>query len=138
MRLRKLWIWTGEEHMFYQFLCAGKVLHVCSGHSQFGDVRIDRFTNCCDIRGDYRHLPIKDKSFDTVICDPPWAKSERFDKGIINWLSELKRVARQRMVIIHTTIFHLPGWKLVDAYAVQSKGLLWKVVQVHEPTRSHW
>ena len=119
--------------MFYQSLCVGSVLHVCSGYSQLGSVRVDRYTDCCDIRADYRHLPFKDKTFDTVICDPPWAKTEQLDKGIISWLSELERVARQRLLIIHITMFNLPGWKIKDAYAVQSKGLLWKVVQVHEP-----
>lgn len=129
---RRLWIWEAEEHRLYQTLCVGSVLHVCCGHSLFGDVRVDRYTNSVDVHADYRWLPFKDKSFDSVICDPPWAKSERLDAGIIGWLRELDRVTRHRIVIIHTTMFQLPGWKLIDAYCVRAKGLLWKVVQVHE------
>lgn len=120
--------------MFYQSHCIGSVLHVCNGTSPFGDLRIDRYSNSTDIRADYRHLPIKDNSFDTVICDPYWGKSERVDKGLIDWLSELRRVAKQRIIIIHNSLFVLPKWKLVDAYAVKARGYwFWKVVQIHEP-----
>jgi hypothetical protein len=131
MRFRELWKWTKGEENFYSKLCIGRVLHVCSGKSSFGDVRVDRYEKC-DVRADYRYLPFKDNSFDTVICDPVWGKSERLDSGIMQWLSELRRVARKRIVIVHNTIFSIRGCVLVNVYAVKVRGLLWKVVQVHD------
>lgn len=76
MRFRRLWVWTGEEYMFYQSKCVGSVLHVCSGRSEFGDVKVDRYQKA-DVKADYRFLPFKDKTFDTVICDPYWGKTEK-------------------------------------------------------------
>lgn len=49
----------------------GFSLHICSGSSQIGDIKLD-LSMIADIKGDMLHLPIKENSFDTIICDPPW------------------------------------------------------------------
>ena len=133
MRLRELWIWDRDEASFYSKQIVGSCLHVCSGRSSIGDVRIDLYERA-DIKADYRHLPIRDKSFDTVICDPYWGKKERVDKGIMQWLDELRRIARKRIIIVHNTIFTIRGWRIVRAWAVNTgKGLFWKVCVVYAP-----
>ena len=131
-KFRKLWAWSKEEEAFYKKHCPGKVLHVCCGQSKFGDVRTDLYPQDPGvIWADYRNLPFEDRSFDTVLCDPPWAKRERLDAGL-SWLFELSRVARKRIVLIHNTIFKIPGFSFKYGYAVNARGILWKVVGIYE------
>lgn len=140
-RLRKLWIWSFDEAAFYSAKLVGTSLHVCSGRSTVGDVRIDLYEEAT-IKADYRHLPIRDKAFDSVICDPVWGKSEPIHLGIKNWLFELVRVARKRIIIIHNTLFSLrwkghESWDLVEAWAVRShQGTRYKIMGIHEPQHS--
>lgn len=131
IRIREAWLWNKGEKRFYKSQCMGSVIHVCSGKSNFGGVQLDLFEKA-DIKADYRHIPIKDKAFDTVICDPPWGKSERVDKGIKNWLYELRRVSRYRIIIIHNTIFKIKGARLKRVYAVNKSGYFWKIVSVYD------
>lgn len=70
-RFKKAWSWPTEIEAKIKSLCEGKVLHVCSGESEIGDVRID-LTKTADIRADMFHLPIRPESFDSAVCDPPW------------------------------------------------------------------
>ena len=133
-KFRRAWIWTTEETDFYREKCIGRTIHVCCGVSSIGDVRVDIEPQAEGvIKADYRNLPYPDQSFDTALCDPPWGKREQVSKGL-SWLYELSRVSRKRVIIIHNTIFVIRGWKLVELWAVQSKGtLFWAVCQIHEP-----
>lgn len=130
------WVWTDEETKFYNERLEGLSLHVCSGVSDVGDIRLDQ--RIYDdtppgnfIIGDYRHLPIRGRSFDSVICDPEWGKRERLDKGIIGWLSELRRVAKRKVIIVLNTIFRIPGLELVECWAVRARGLLYKSLSIY-------
>lgn len=134
VRLQPLWIWERDETLFYQYSCKGLTLHVCCGKSLVGNIRVDRYEPTADILADYRYLPFRDRSFDTVLCDPPWGKRERVDLGVINWLRELSRVARQRIIIIHNTMFTIFDWKLEEAWAVCAHGgFLYKVMSIYKP-----
>lgn len=70
-RFKKAWSWPVEIENKIRSLCEGFTLHVCSGDSTIGDVRLD-LTKPADIKGDMFHLPFRPESFDTVLCDPPW------------------------------------------------------------------
>jgi len=136
-KIRKLkieWLWSSSEEKFYSNLCIGKTLHVCCGKSKLGDVRVDIKPQDKDVRFmDYRNLEFPDLSFDTVICDPPWAKTEAVDKGL-KWLHELSRVARKKIIIIHHHFFTIKNFKLTEAYCVRYRGILWKVCGVYNRT----
>jgi len=81
---------------------------------------------------DYRNLEFPNLSFDTAICDPPWGKTEGFDKGL-KWLKELERVAKKRIILIHHHFLTIPNFVLEEAYCVRSHGSrLWKVVGVYK------
>lgn len=73
----------------------GTSLNVCKGRSTAGDIQIDIVKNLQPtIIADLFHLPFPDKSFDTVICDPP------FDYyGSLKWIHELRRVASKRIIL---------------------------------------
>ena len=67
----KAWGWPAEVEQFIAEMCVGYVIHVCSGSSKMGDLRIDKYMSA-DKAGDMLALPIDSESADTVICDPPW------------------------------------------------------------------
>jgi SAM-dependent methyltransferase len=78
-KFKKAWSWPTEIEAKIKSLCEGFTLHVCSGDSTIGDVRLDLHKDVrldlhkgADIRGDMFHLPFRPMSFDTVLCDPPW------------------------------------------------------------------
>jgi len=132
VKLRQAWIWKRGEELFYRSKIIGYCLHVCCGKSKLGDVRVDLYPqDKATSKADYRHLPFRDLSFDTVICDPPWGKSEALDKGL-RWLLELKRVARKRVIIIHNTIFKIPQFELKEVWCVNAAGILWKICSIYD------
>jgi hypothetical protein len=91
-------LWPESVRDVLADLLIGRSLHVCSGISQLGTVRLDRFAEGVNVRADAACLPFSDYSFDTVLCDPPY-------NGVFQWnhdlLSELSRVAVQRIVFQH-------------------------------------
>lgn len=48
------------------------ILHLCSGSSRLGDVRVDAFHEMANVRASMYKLPFKTGAFPTVICDPPY------------------------------------------------------------------
>lgn len=73
LKYKKAWSFPERTEKFIKSKSSGKILHVCCGSSKFGDVRIDiEPQDKGVIKADIFHLPIKEQSFDTVICDPPW------------------------------------------------------------------
>lgn len=92
-------LWAESIEDYLQALFIGSTLHLCSGASQLGDVRLDLdVAHRPDIKADAARVPFADDSFDTVLCDPPY-------NGVFQWnhdvLSELPRIASQRIVFQH-------------------------------------
>lgn len=79
-------------------LLLGRSLHVCCGKSRLGDMRLDLHEPSADIRADAAAMPLPDKSFDTVLCDPPYNGEYQWNHDM---LSELARLARARIVFQH-------------------------------------
>jgi len=105
-RLVPTWIWHRDEEALYSMLCKGLVLHCCSGRSRLGHVRLDLYEPA-DIRADVRHLPIRHRSVDTVICDPPFSLYNAY-----RWALRLKDVVRKRLVLVTPMlIFRLHGFR---------------------------
>lgn len=65
-------------------------LHVCSGSSELGDVRVDLYMKA-DVKADMLHLPFPDRYFQTVLIDPPWHFANDKRPKLL-W--ELRRVVR--------------------------------------------
>ena len=94
-----LWPQSIEEHLATLFV--GQTLHVCCGKSMLGDVRLDNDPlNHPDILCDAAdmHDIIKDDSFRTVLCDPPYNGKFQWNHDL---LCELARVARERIIFQH-------------------------------------
>jgi len=71
LRFVKAWKWPKDIEALIAMHNEPLSLHVCSGSSKIGDIRLDLY-ELADIRGDMFHLPFRDSIFSTVICDPPW------------------------------------------------------------------
>lgn len=71
---KKCWVWPKDAEIKIKALMQGFSLHVCSGESDLGDVKLD-LRGTVDVRGSMLFLPFKPGTFDTVVCDPPWELS---------------------------------------------------------------
>lgn len=77
-RFKKMWRWSGEVDDFI----AGRlktldseaprpILHAPSGSSGLGDVTLD-LSEEATVHADMYRMPFRDRSFGTVVSDPPW------------------------------------------------------------------
>ncbi len=94
-RVNKI-LWPEAVNDYLEFMIMGKCLHVCCGRSPLGDVRLDIDTlNSPHIIGDGARLPIASRSFETVLCDPPYNSKLQWDHWL---LEELARVSTRRII----------------------------------------
>ena len=116
------WLWSKQEERLYAKLCKGRVLHLFSGRSLLGEIRIDIDTPEATMKIDLSKgkLPFEDLEFDTIIADPPWTGPKTWDNWI-NLMHEVVRVARKRIVFILGNLFYfLPKpFKLTKIYVVK-------------------
>lgn len=92
-------LWPESIEDFLDTLLIGNSLHVCSGLSKLGNVRLDLDPEVNpDIICDAAKMPFSDNSFDTVLCDPPYNGKFQWNHDV---LSELARIAKCRIVFQH-------------------------------------
>jgi len=77
LKYKRSWQFPEVTHDFIKSKCKGKILHVCCGNSDIGDIRMDIEWQWIQdrntfVKADMFHIPLKPNSFDTVICDPVW------------------------------------------------------------------
>jgi len=70
----KSWEWPEEiSENVKNLLEPGITLHICSGNSDIGDVKVDLDPKKADVqKGDMRDLQFESYTFDNTIIDPPW------------------------------------------------------------------
>lgn len=90
-------LWPEEVEKFISTLLIPRSLHVCAGMSQLGDIRVDNHCDC-DVKSNAVSLPFKDRSFESVLCDPPYNGKFRWNHDL---LTELSRVAKKRIIFQH-------------------------------------
>jgi len=138
-RFREAWAWTDGEEKLYKKLLRGykPILHLFSGRSRLGDVRIDRenfpeVTHQMEIKPSKEfRLPFPDRSFDATIFDPPWINQ------YFVWASyEVPRVTRRRIVAITGNFWWEPhkkyGFKLTGIYVVKLVSPVVKLVFIYD------
>jgi hypothetical protein len=91
-------LWPGEVEAYIASKLIPWSLHACCGLSQLGDVRVDLHEPTADRQCDVTNLPYSDNQFKTVLCDPPYNGSFRWNHDM---LKELSRVASQRIIFQH-------------------------------------
>ena len=93
--LKANWIHPPNVEAWLGTMITGRTLNVCCGMSRVGDVRIDTDENTNRTEeGDLFDLHIAEASFDTVICDPPFAYYNTFE-----WCQKLASIARKRLIL---------------------------------------
>jgi len=103
-------MWSEPEERLYAKLCVGRVLHLFSGKSLLGDIRVDIDSPVATYKIDLSKgkLPFNNLEFDTTISDPPWAGPQNWDKWE-NLMWEIVRVTKKRIIfILGNLIFLLP------------------------------
>ena len=83
--------WTKNIDEFVkEIVKESPLLNVCSGHSDLGDVKMDKYEPA-DVQGDWTLLPFNDNSFGAVFSDPPWDATMK--KTCADFCKEAMRVA---------------------------------------------
>lgn len=93
-------LWPEKIEWLLSSLLVGSSLHVCSGKSKLGDVKLDLNEPTADINCDAANMRpfVPDGAFETVLCDPPYNGKMQWNHDL---LSELARVASQRIIFQH-------------------------------------
>jgi hypothetical protein len=93
-------LWPKSIESFLATLFVGPTLHVCSGKSKLGDVRLDLHESDADLRVDAANMRgvVCDEEFCTSLCDPPYNGKFRWNHDL---LAELARVTSQRIIFQH-------------------------------------
>lgn len=103
---------------FLELNAVGSCLQVCCGGSTFGvGVDIDPTVPGVKVVADMRALPFRDKSFDTVACDPMYNLG---NPDRIHLQRELARVGRQRILFKAPWIARATGWSLAETMLLAS------------------
>lgn len=123
MRYRKVWRWPDTVEGFIRSRARGFVVHVCSGESDIGDLKIDLYSDKADIKADAFNLPLDDDVADTVVCDPPWELQYHLRGKLVK---ELRRILKPG----GTLLFNAP-WSpkqpglMVEEIMVPEYQLIW-------------
>ena len=116
------WKWTHdiEDEIIKEIAgLNGLVVHVCSGTSGLGEVRIDRYFSdkyaarrrlfgLPNIIADYRYLPLKSKCAAAVICDPPYSLKRRAKEypGMVNELVRATALGGKILFVAPWVLYH--------------------------------
>jgi hypothetical protein len=91
-------IWPEEVEGLIASLLIGRSLHMCCGKSKLGTVRLDLNEAGVDLQVDAAHTGLDEKSFDTVLCDPPYNGEFQWNHDL---LEEMARLAVRRIIFQH-------------------------------------
>ena len=91
-------LWPEEVETLLESLLIGQSLHLCCGKSLLGTKRLDLHEPGVDFQVDAAKTGLEDKSFDTVLCDPPYNGEMQWNHDL---LTELARLASQRIIFQH-------------------------------------
>ena len=119
--------WGLSFDKFVKRLIEGYTLHLCSGRSPVGHIRLDLIIwkknrpnfNKCNILGSADKIPFKDNSFDTVLIDPIYKSFEP------PFLNEIARVLKNSGLLIYyyPTIPNKNCFQLIKIYTYKNRGL---------------
>ena len=123
MKYREAWRWPQAVEGFIRSRAQGLTIHVCSGMSQIGDVRIDIDGHNANVRGDFNQLPVKDDIADTVVCDPPWELQYHLRGKLVK---ELRRIIKPggQLLFLAPWSPKQPGL-IVESIMVPEYQLMW-------------
>lgn len=96
------------------------IVHVCSGASRLGDIRVDIVHPGADIRADGRHLPFRDGSIGTVLMDPPWKLEAAERQRLISAAGRALR--RGGALLLYAPWWPSPLWADLEVAYVRVNG----------------
>ena len=83
--------WPKDIQAFLDEIIAERpLLNVCSGHTSWGDVNVDRYEPS-DTNADWQRLPFADDAFAAVFADPPWTAA--YKPQVSGFVNEALRIA---------------------------------------------
>lgn len=120
------WQWSHDirDEVIREVTGLYPTIHICSGASNLGDIRLDRYFDTTkafidepgtpNLRGDMCYLPIKSGIAEAVICDPPysWLRFSKFFKQMVD---EITRITAPggKVIFVFPSVFYHPTLELV-------------------------
>ena len=114
----KAWSWPAEVEQFIAEMCEGYTVHVCSGSSEMGDLRIDKYMPA-DKAADMLKLPLQNWIADTVICDPPWGVPRHLRARLIYELRRIMKIGG-KLIFNAPWMPRAPGLELENIWIAES------------------
>jgi len=137
-----IWFWTHANITSIKALIPKldpPIIHICSGCSSIGDVRLDRsyindpkiITNGdrkpCNVMGDFHKLPFKSGIGGSIICDPPY----KYDFTKPQLINEIVRICKPggKIVFISPWIPNNKNISIINTelWNVGSNGAYYKI-----------
>ena len=124
---RESWRWTKGERKLIEKELIPPTLHIPNGSSRDGELCID-IGEPADIKADMNLIPLRARSFNTILSDPPWINPRKWDT---RWLKEFARIARKKIILRSGQWFYtIPKpWVLTHT---------WFVLRIHNAMINHW
>lgn len=113
-------LWPEEVEEYLQGRLVYPTLHVCCGKSRIGDVLLDLY-ELADVQADAARLPFPERSFGTVLIDPPYNGKFQWNHDMLN---ELIRVADRRIIFQHWFMPINKYGRLKKAHAFELKDVV--------------
>ena len=151
LKFNQRWAWTNKDVALILEELGGlehPIVHVCSGASSIGDIRVDRVkvdsnlhlshgrVGHANVLGDMEQLPIKDGTASTVICDPPYDTKFFDGHGFNGLVCELVRICKPggRILFFSPWVITHPALSLVSVVpqAVGEKRSYLKLLSVSQ------
>jgi hypothetical protein len=117
-------LWPEAVEDLLAGLLLGRSLHLCCGKSKLGTLRLDLHEPGVDVQADAANTGLDDKSFDSVLCDPPYNGEMQWNHDL---LTELARLACRRIIFQHWFIPANPNGQYKKAnYFTLSNVFVWQ------------
>ena len=110
-KFKTAWSWPKHIGEYFKEKVENPSLHVFSGMSPLGTVRIDLFMPAT-IKADVRFLPIRDNLFQTVFGDPAWHTAKHLRSKIMYELRRVTRIGGKIIINANWNPNNLKGCKL--------------------------
>jgi len=150
-KFNALWAWTIPDSKLILKLIENKtcVVHVCSGVSNIGNIRLDRcfvkmkptrpwhlkYRSNPNIIGDMNNIPLKSTIADAVVYDPPYDFNYLNSNGYNNAIEEIIRITMVGGLIICISpwLFCHPALSLKEIIpkAINDKKSFCKLISIY-------
>jgi len=121
-KFKKAWSWPEDVESFIKARIKHPCLHICSGASDIGDVKLDLYyvKDNKTVMGDAFNPPFRPESFECIVSDPPWHFPYHLRPKLIKNMRDLLRPGGE-LIFNAPWWFSLPDLKIIEVWYAETK-----------------